>query len=370
MQAGMESHYNGGAFFPLGGSSSIAKTLVAAITRRGGHVFCGAPVERILTKEIRSDKYRAVGVRVHGVDLFVKRGVISNAGFKTTFGPHDHESDHHEPLVSSEASAKQLALIRDDKGSIPFKSSNAFFCLFVGLDGSDQELHLPGQNIWHLKDWNHDGNMSKLLSQLTVANALQEEPPFIFLSNESAKDPDYGKRHPGKSTVTMIAWTKPEWFQAWSEMPNGHRGEVYDNIKAQMTDILLNVLYVHFPKTKGRVEFKELGTPLSTNKYLGREYGEVYNLDHNVQRFDSVRAQLALHPDTTVKNLYLTGQDVLTVSVEGATLSGVFASGRVSMMVWVLFCLPLQWLSSTSGSSSPPKLRLPTMPSWYHVEKR
>ena len=41
------THYIGGAFFPTGGSASIAKTMVAAITRRGGHVLVRAPVSAI-----------------------------------------------------------------------------------------------------------------------------------------------------------------------------------------------------------------------------------------------------------------------------------------------------------------------------------
>jgi all-trans-retinol 13,14-reductase len=64
MQAFMESHYDGGAYFPKGGSSSIAKTLVAAILRRGGQVFANSPVERILVQKNWFGKaYQAVGVR-------------------------------------------------------------------------------------------------------------------------------------------------------------------------------------------------------------------------------------------------------------------------------------------------------------------
>ena len=49
----------GGAFFPTGGSSAIAKTLVAAITRRGGRCFVRAPVSEIVI-----EGGRAVGVVV------------------------------------------------------------------------------------------------------------------------------------------------------------------------------------------------------------------------------------------------------------------------------------------------------------------
>jgi hypothetical protein len=91
--------------------------------------------------------------------------------------------DGNGPLVDQEAGAQQWNLFRDvaDKEKTPFKSSQAFFYLFskltayngrltfslfsvsltlkqprlsyfaVGLDGTDKELHLPAQNIWHHK---------------------------------------------------------------------------------------------------------------------------------------------------------------------------------------------------------------------------
>mmetsp|Transcript_2092 Transcript_2092/g.3201 ORF Transcript_2092/g.3201 Transcript_2092/m.3201 type:complete len:356 (+) Transcript_2092:212-1279(+) len=343
----MESHYDGGGYFPKGGSSSIAKTLVAAINRRGGEVFAVSAVDRIVTKKTWFGNHRAVGVRVHGIDIMVRKSVISDAGFTKTFGviAHHPNSDHtdlieQEALLSHEASAKQLNLVLTKDKFSPFRPSFAFFYLFVGLDGTDKNLHLPGQNIWHVKDWNHDTAVNELYAKSNVNDALLEEPPLVFISNESAKDPDYNDRHPGKSTVTIIAMTKSEWFQEWSETKHGHRGKEYDKMKAIMTKTLLQILYKHFPKTKGKVSFAELGTPLSTNKYLGRNSGEIYNLDHNASRFNSLGAQLALHPQTTVKDLYLVGQDTFAVSIAGATISGFFTAGRVSSMAWVIFCIP------------------------------
>jgi all-trans-retinol 13,14-reductase len=340
IQAFMESHYNGGAFYPVGGSASIAKTLVASITRRGGYVFCGAPVESILTQETRRGIHRAVGVRVHGVDITAKRCVISGAGFQRTFGPKA-EYELHDPLVSRIASKKQLSLIQDEQGNVALKSSPAFFSLFVALGALDEDLGLTGQNVWYLRDWSHDDNMAKLLSQKTVKEALQEDPPLVFVSNESAKDPDYNKRHPGKSSVNIICIAKSEWFQSLSETDHDHRGQEYEKIKSELTNVLLNILYKLFPKTRGHVIFSELGTPLSANKYLGREHGQIYNLDHTVARFGSVGALLALHPETTVKNLYLTGQDVFVVSVVGATFAGLCAAARTSALSLFFYAVPV-----------------------------
>lgn len=336
MQAFMECHYDGGAFFPKGGSSSIAKTMVAAITRRGGKVFAASPVEHILTMQ-RFGHHVATGVRVKGVDVKVRKGVISDAGFSKTF---EVGQEGDLPLVDQVASAEQLRLVHHKEVEAPFHPSPAFFYLFVGLNGSDKELGLIGQNIWHVQGWDHDRLMKKLMGSKNVAEALKDPPPLVFLSNESAKDPDFAKEHPDKAMVTIIGWTNPHWFHGWAHVEHDHRGEAYEAIKEKMKHELLGVLFHHFPLTKGRVDYAEIGSPLTADKYLGRQNGEIYNLDHSASRFDSLEAHLALHPQTKIRNLFLVGQDVCTVSVESATMSAFLATARASTPA-LLLCIPI-----------------------------
>jgi all-trans-retinol 13,14-reductase len=331
MQAALAQHYVGGAYFPKGGSSSIAKTLVASIIARGGQVFATSPVEAILTKKARfSQGFRATGVRVRGIDILVRKSVISDAGYTKTFGLVPNSS----PLVNEQAGASQKKL-----NDFNMRPSPAFFMLCVGLDGTDTELNLPAQNVWHVKDWDHDAYMHDMAS-MEVAEFLKVDPPLIFISNGSAKDPDYVQRHPGTATITLVAWTNRKWFDIYANSDHQHRNEEYENLKRVVTDKMLQVLYRHFPKTQGRVKVAEMGSPLTAIKYLGRATGEIYNLDHGVERFKSLGAQLALHPQTTVKNLYLAGQDQLAVSVEGAMLSGVFACARANLFAFTLVCAP------------------------------
>jgi all-trans-retinol 13,14-reductase len=342
MQAFMENHYNGGAFFPKGGSSSIAKTLVAAILRRGGKVYAGAPVDKILTARTRLGTTQATGVVVKGVEIRSRKGVISDCGFTKTF----ETVGNSIPLVDPVVGSRQLALLHQDGVQSDFSKSPAFLYLFVGMDATDKELGLVGQNIWQCSDWDHSKAFEQYFSCSCIGEAMKQTPPLVFLSMESAKDPDFHKRHEGKSTVTIIAWTDAQWFERYKDTQHKNRPASYLHIKEELTQCLLDVLYFHFPLTKGRVVFSELGTPLSTNKYLGRTQGEIYNLDHNETRFKTLNAHLALHPQTRIAGLYLTGQDVLAVSIEGAVLSGCFTAGRVSWIAWfmaipvALICLP------------------------------
>lgn len=330
----MESHYIGGGYFPKGGTSSIPKTLVAAITKRGGVVLAASPVDHILTKQDEHGRHEAVGVGVHGLVLMARKGVISDAGYAKTFGLGSKPLP--APLVSESAGSQQQLLLSGKA----FSPSRSFFYLCVGLDGTDKELGLPAQNIWHMASWDHDAYMREHDATLTIEEAMKKEVPLAFLSNESAKDRDWPKKHPGKSAVTIVAWTNAKWFKPFAPSTHKDRGDEYVEIKRLMMEKLLEILYLHFPKTKGCVRVAELGSPLTVNHYLGRESGEIYNLDHNVSRFNSLGAQLALHPETTVKRLYLAGQDQFAVSVEGAMLSGLFASARASLLAFVLLSVP------------------------------
>ena len=48
-------------------------------------------------------------------------------------------------------------------------------------------------------------------------------------------------------------------------------------------------------------------------------FGELYGIDHNPERFRNKW----LKAKTPIKNLYLTGQDILTVGLAGALAAGV-----------------------------------------------
>ena len=347
----MASHYNHGAYFPMGGSKSIAKTIVASIQRRGGKVFASAPVEKIITeRSLWGDE--ATGVRVHGIDISVRKAVVSDAGFTKTF---EVGLDMDPPLVDKAVGASQLALVHTKDVNYHFRPSPAFFYLFVGLEGSDKDLHLPGQNIWQCQDWHeHTTGMKHLYEAHDIDEAIAIAPPLVFVSSESAKDPDYQKNHPNKSTVTIIAWTDPKWFKEWANKPHGTRGDHYDKVKDKMTEVLLGVLYKHFPLTCGKVRFTEMGTPLSTKKYLSHDAGAIYNLDHNTERFDSLGAQLALHPQSTIRHLYLTGQDVTAVSIVGSMMSGFLTAARISTSAFMLLCglrgLVMRWIMMRSST--------------------
>merc|ERR1712196_605296 len=86
---------------------------------------------------------------------------------------------------------------------------------------------------------------------------------------------------------------------------------------------MLEVLYHHYPNTKGKVKYTMTGSSLTFNYYIGNTKGEVYGLESHPERFEK---QDWLRPQTHVPGLYLTGQDVATLGVTGAMMGGILTA--------------------------------------------
>jgi len=81
-------------------------------------------------------------------------------------------------------------------------------------------------------------------------------------------------------------------------------------------------LFELYPIAKKFLDHSELSTPLSTKHFSNYQHGEIYGMAHTPERF----SQKWIRVYTPFKNLYLTGQDILTVGVGGALFSGAFAA--------------------------------------------
>ncbi|MFP5383149.1 MAG: phytoene desaturase family protein, partial [Gammaproteobacteria bacterium] len=301
IQALVAHHYLEGGYYPVGGSWRIADTIIPRIRAGGGDVFTYAAVEEILV-----EKGVVRGVRMadgHRIDCGC---VISSAGVFNTF----------EKLLPSEVVRKAGY----DRLLPRVKRSSAHLGVYVGLKGTAAELGLPRTNIWIYPGSDYE-------QAIDDHDADIEAPfPVVYLSFPSAKDPDYERRHPGTATVEIVAPTKYEWFARWAGTEWGKRGPEYETFKTQLGERLMAHLYDKLPQLKGRVDYWEVSTPLSTRHFGAWQQGELYGLDHDPARF----AEDWLTPRTRITGLWLTGQDVLSCGIAGATMSGVLSATAVA----------------------------------------
>jgi all-trans-retinol 13,14-reductase len=200
------------------------------------------------------------------------------------------------------------------------KPSIGHLGVYIGIQGTAAELGLPKTNFWIYPDNDYDGALDRFLAD-------PHGPfPAVYISFPSAKDPDFERRHPGRSTVEIVAPAPYEIFERWADTTWGKRGDEYEALKQSYGERLLEHLYDKLPQLRGRIDYWEVSTPLSMQWFCGYGRGELYGLDHDPQRF----RQDWLRPRTRVPGLWLTGQDVMSCGVTGAMMGGFAAATSVA----------------------------------------
>ncbi|MDP5210342.1 NAD(P)/FAD-dependent oxidoreductase [Microbulbifer sp. 2205BS26-8] len=313
-------HYLYGGYYPVGGASRIAETIIPRIQAGGGEVFTYAAVETILL-----DGQRVRGVRMADGTEIEAPLVISGAGVFNTF-----------TRLLPQSASERLGYLRRLNS---VKPSMAHICLYIGLEKTAEELQLPKTNYWLYTSEHYERDMGDFLED------SNREIPLTYISFPSAKDPTFTQRYPGRATIEIVAPANYEWFAQWRDKPWGKRGDGYEALKEAFSQRLLERLFEHFPHLRGQIDYYELSTPLSSEYFCFYPRGEIYGLDHDPGRFE----QRWLRPKTRLKGLYLTGQDVMSCGVAGAMISGTLTAQ--SVLGWRQGAkLMRQVLDTTSGA--------------------
>ncbi|KAL9967928.1 hypothetical protein ACROYT_G026237 [Oculina patagonica] len=239
--------------------------------------------------------------------------VISAAGIYNTF----------ERLLNEKKPTADKALLKTKAVRHGFGAMS----VYVGLKGTKEEFGLKATNVWAFTDNDLDKSTREFL-ELDAATAGTTDVPILFISFPSTKDPEWENRHPGKTTCTIITLAPYEWFERWENERVMKRGEEYEEIKNRIGKRIWEQTCKFFPQVRDRVDFFDVGSPLSNRYYIAAPRGEIYGIDHHVDRF-SPWAAIKLRPNTSIPGLYLSGQDILSCGFAGAMSSGVITASAV-----------------------------------------
>jgi all-trans-retinol 13,14-reductase len=301
VHATIAEHYFGGASYPVGGAGVIAAAMVPQIERAGGAVVTSAEVTGILL-----DGAKATGVRMSDGHEFRSGAVLSDAGAANTF-----ERLLPPNLPALDPLRRQLRKLQP---------STAHVSLYVGLSQSDAALGLQGTNLWVYPSFDHDANVEQFEGDLNAPL------PGVYLSFPSAKDSDFQRRHPGKSTVEAITMLPYAAFDRWGETRWKRRGDEYGELKEQLAARLLAELERQAPSAVGNIAYTELSTPLTTRHFMNYGHGEIYGVASTPERF----LTRELGARTPIRGLYLTGQDAASLGVVGALYGGVIGASAAT----------------------------------------
>jgi len=252
INAGMvfSDRHAGGINYPKGGVGVIAGKLVAGLERHGGAIRYRSRVVKVLLEQ-----GRAVGVRLaDGQELHTRR-VVSNATRWDTFG--DRDGDGQQPVGAGELPASAMpsqTLI--DGADTPaaertwrrrYRPSPSFLSLHLGVRA---DLIPEGTHVHHL-----------LLERW---EDLEAEQGTVFVSMPSLLDPSLAPE--GHQIVHTFT---PSSMEAWQGLsPSEYR------VKKQAdADRLIARLEAILPGLAGAITHREVGTPRSHRRFLGRMGG-------------------------------------------------------------------------------------------------
>jgi all-trans-retinol 13,14-reductase len=303
VHASIVNHYLDGGWYPKGGPKVIANNIIKTIEEHNGMVLVGQGVKSLF---IRNNK--CIGVIMNNKDVIYAEEVISSVGFKNTF---------QKLLENINYKDKHLY----DNFLKDYKPSVQHLYTFVKLDGNPQELDLPSSNYWVYphKDF------EKVFKDFD--NDPFEAPIPSFIAFSCAKDSSWQERYPNHSNAILITTVSKDLFTQWENDRCAHRSEEYKNMKNIIGKRLIDeVLLENFPQLKDKIISYNVATPLTTQYYFNNIDGDSYGMRMDTNRL--LNGEI-VRPRTSIDNLYLTGQDIITMGFTGAMMAGIMTANVV-----------------------------------------
>lgn len=302
-----------GAHYPVGGASEIAFNIIPVIEKTGGRVLVRAPITEIIAR-----KGKVCGVKVlkgkEVVEILAPM-VISSAGLYNTF----------QTLLPKELAIKSYYTNICNT----LKPGCGAMNVFLGLNKSKDELGLKRQNMWAFAS-NNSTRDTEDYFEMDSESAMDADIPLLFISFPSAKDPEWDN-HPGrkgKSTCAIVTLANWDWFKKWETQPVKKRDDDYEEIKNTIGHKMIEQTCKLYPQIKDSIDFIDIASPVTNKYYIAQPHGEIYGLDHTIERFDPLMVA-KLRPGTDIEGLFLTGQDILSCGFTGALFAGAISAQAI-----------------------------------------
>lgn len=297
LHAGLQAYYFDGGCYPRGGGHLIPETLSRHIVAHGGKVVLRTAVARILVED-----GRAIGVRLaDGTDVRAPI-VVSNADPGVTWGR----------LVPPEDVGWLL-----QKRIEHLHFSVSTLSLFMAVDMDLRAAGLDSGNVWFSRTSDIDASYA-YAERETLSG--REEIPGIFFNATTLKDPTM--RSDGLHTVEAMAISSVDPFARWKDLPPGERGADYRQLKADLTERILDAVECVVPGLRERTVFRALGTPLTNVRFLNATRGGIYGTEKTLGNLGPFGFDVVTH----IPGLFQCGASTLAPGINGVTHSGLSAA--------------------------------------------
>ncbi len=291
------SFFKGGGHFIKGGSQELSNHLAKIISNNGGEILFANKVEKILIK----DK-KAVGVEYKKTKskdnttyrLFAKT-IIANTAIPNVVElvPPKYKKMLDKKLEKLKISSSILSVYIGFKKEIK-DLGNRNYSTFI----FDESL----KNIKEVSSQNHSNNVKKRI--------------FTFLDYSQI---DSGLASRGKS-LGVISMT--DYISNWENLNK----QEYKSKKEEIAKILINRLEQIIPNISNEIEYLEVATPKTIQRYTLNPQGTAYGYAQTPQQSGMYR----LANKSPIKNLYFASAWVNPGGgFTGAILSGWYCANEI-----------------------------------------
>ena len=274
--------YNQSAFRFVGGSDSVARSLVATIARYGGEVRVNSRVSRIVC-----DATHAVGVEINGSEMVECDYVVSDAHPKRTLELLDTKlirPAYRDRINSIRQTVGGFSVyLKFKEGTVPYLNYN-----YYGYQG-----HTP----WGCENY--------------TAQSWPKGFLYMHFCQQEAQQ--------WASTGVVLSYMQMADVKRWLGTHVGRRGADYEEFKRLKAERLLSVLAQHFPGIVGNIEHYCTSTPLTYLDYTGTDGGSMYGNAKDI----ALGAACRVPQRTRVPNLYLTGQNINSHGMLGVLVGAI-----------------------------------------------
>lgn len=280
----INSSYIKSAWRIKGGGMQIAKRLVNGIKSFGGDILTNAEVTKFIEYEgvIKS-------VEINNGDTVIEgRQFVSNLHPALTLDLIPKEGSLIKNIFRKRISNLEntygmfTVSLRLKEGKVPYLNKNIY-------------IHNNYQTIWNQSEFNPNFEGRSLMVSYQVP-----DDDSIFTRNIDILMPMY--------------WGE---VSKWEKTKVGHRDADYTEMKQMFAEKCIDTVSVYIPELKGNIEEIYTSSPLSYLDYTGTVNGSAYGI-----RKDFDKAILTvLAPNTSIPNLFMTGQNLNLHGVLGVTIT-------------------------------------------------
>jgi len=289
ISAFINDFYNRSAYRIVGGSETVALSLINSIRAMGGEVIPSAEVVKINC----NDK-QAVSVSLRNGEQLHADYFISNthpARMVEMLETDLIRKSYRDRIASLNNTISNFTVyIHFKKDSMPYLNSNFY------------HYNTP-DDVWRGKDYSRENYPNSFLYMHLCTTAGQQ---FA-------------------NTAVLISYMDFNDVSKWVGTKVGRRGEEYVNFKKEKAEKLLALLEKQLPGTLQNIEHYYTSTPLTYLDYTGTERGSMYGVLRDCN--ESIHALVSQR--TRIPNLFQTGQNVNSHGILGVIIGAILTSGEL-----------------------------------------